>query len=128
MKYLQVVQAAQAIESIQQLRLPYAKARKIYEISKKLRCEYEFYANEEAKLVNEYAVKGENGRPIIRENGMITFPDLEAKEAYSHEILKLNEMFVEMRIEPVTLTAAEIGTQTIQPEAISRLEGIIIFE
>ena len=126
MKYSQIINALKCINSVLQLRLPYPKARDIFKLSKRLTEENDFFGAEEIKLVREYAKKDQNGDPVVN-GGVITFPDIQNKQKYTVEIQKLLDMETD-HIEPVTLTADDIGDQTIQPDVIAKLDGIVIFE
>ena len=128
MKYSQIVKITPALDELRKLHIPYGKARDIHRIYKRLETEFTFFAQEESKLVKKYAIKGENGEPLITENGFISFADMNAKKKYSEEIAKLNELETEISITPVTLTADEIGEQTMRPDSIDKLEGVIIFD
>lgn len=127
--YGQIVKIFTALAEIRKLRIPYAKARAICTLYKNIETEYMFFAQEELKLAREYATKGANGEPMITETGNITFPNVEAKRAYADEINKLSGCEVNINIDAlgVVLNAEDIGTQTVKPETIEMLDGIITF-
>lgn len=128
MNYMKIANSMLALKEITQLRLPYAKARDVYKTCKLFEEEYNFFLQEEKKLVLEYADKTADGNPNVSAEGIITFKSPEAKVQY---VTKFNELCVQecdVKIKPVTLCAEEIGNQIITPETISKLEGIITFE
>lgn len=127
MKYAQILKAVSALGEIQKLRLPYVKARQLYQTAKAVKNEFEFFSAEEMKLVQEYAAKDDTGTSIVSETGTITFSDINAKRKYAERINELTNMETG-QFDPVIITADEIGEQTITPETIDKLDGIVIFE
>ena len=127
MNYSQIVKAFPALAELKKLRLPYAKARDIHKAHKALESEFQFFAAEEAKLINEFAAKGENGTPQIAD-GRITFANAETKSKYIARITELETTEADVEIPCVTLTGAEIGDELISAKTIEALECIITFE
>jgi len=128
MNYSQIIKATPALAELKRLRLPYAAARDIHKMYKTLEAEYQFFAQEEAKLIKEYAAKDEKGNPQITESGRITFESVSAKAAYSEKLAELGTTDANIEIPFITLSAEAIGEQLIAPETIDALEGFITFE
>ena len=128
MNYMKIANSMSALKEITQLRLPYVKARDVYRIYKAFEEEYNFFAQEEIKLVSEFAEKDANGNPCVTSNGVIKFKDATTKMEYVAKFSELGLQESDMKFKPVILYAEEIGEQIISPETINRLEGIISFE
>ena len=128
MNYMNIANSVPALREITQLRLPYAKARDIYKTCKLFEEEYNFFLQEEKKLVYEYAAQTKDGNPNVSASGVITFKSPEAKQEYVKKFAELGLQECDVKINPVKLTAEEFGDQMITPEMMARLDGIIIFE
>ena len=128
MNYMKITNSMSALKEITQLRLPYAKARDIYKLYKLFEEEYNFFAQEEKKLVIEYAGKNTDGSPNVSANGVIIFSDQQSKTQYALKLAELCAQECDIKIKPVKLCADEFGTQMITPETMTKLEGIIYFE
>jgi hypothetical protein len=125
---MKIASSMSALKEITQLRLPYAKARDIYKIYKLFESEHSFFAQEEVKLVQEFAEKDADGNPCVSEDGIIKFKDAATKMQYVAKFSELGEQESDIEIKPVALSEDEIGNQIISPETMSRLEDIISFE
>lgn len=129
MKYGDVIRAYRAIGELKALKLPFRKARAVYEAAKQLETEYAFYAEQERIEVNEYAQKGADGKPIIT-GSRITFASGDDARDYTAAIHTLNETEVQADIKRVTLSDYDIADGSITAEAIDALTiaGIVVFE
>lgn len=129
MKYGDVIRAYRAIGELKALKLPYRKARAVYEAAKQLEAEFNFYAEQERKEVNEYAQKGADGKPIIT-GSRITFASGDDARDYAAAIHTLNETEVQADITRVMLTDDDLADGNITAEAIDALTlaGIVTFE
>lgn len=128
MNYSQIIKAVPAIGELKRLRLPYATARDIHKMYKTLEAEYQFFAQEEAKLIRELAAKDEKGNPKVSSDGRITFADIATRDEYHKRLAELGETDAQIEIPFITISAEEIGEQLIAPETIGALEGFITFE
>lgn len=128
MNYLKIVKSMSALQEIIQMRLPYAKAKVIYKIYKNFEDEYKFFVQEEIKLVNEFAAKDEQGKPIVYKDGTVKFDNIESKNKYEAKLSELGDLKSDIQIKPIVLTETDIGEQIISPEIMGKLEGIISFE
>ena len=128
MNYLKIVKSMSALQEMMQMRLPYAKAKVMYKIYKNFEDEYKFFVQEEIKLVNEFAAKDEQGKPIVYKDGTVKFDNIESKNKYEAKLSELGALKSDIQIKPIVLTEADIGEQIISPEIMGKLEGIISFE
>lgn len=128
MNYLKIVKSMSALQEIIQMRLPYAKAKGVYKIYKNFEDEYKFFVQEEIKLVNEFAAKDEQGKPIVYKDGTVKFDNIESKNKYEAKLSELGALKSDIQIKPIVLTEVDIGEQIISPEIMGKLEGIISFE
>lgn len=128
MNYLKIVKSMSALQEMMQMRLPYAKAKVMYKIYKNFEDEYKFFVQEEIKLVNEFAAKDEQGKPIVYKDGTVKFDNIESKNKYEAKLSELGALKSDIQIKPIVLTEVDIGEQIISPEIMSKLEGIISFE
>ena len=128
MNYMKIVHSMSALQGMTQMRLPYAKARDIYKMYKKFEEEYNFFIQEEIKLVNEFGEKDEQGKPIVYKNGTVKFSDIESKNKYEAKLTELGAQESDIQVKPIVLKEADIGEQVISPETMGKLEGIISFE
>ena len=128
MNYAKIVKAMPALVELKKMRLPYDTARDVYKMYKVVETEYQFFAQEEGKLVMEYAAKDENGNPKIAANGTITFPNIKTKIAYSERLAELGATDSKAEISCISVSGSDMGGQLITPETICDLEGFVIFE
>lgn len=128
MNYLKIVKSMSALQEMMQMRLPYAKAKVMYKIYKNFEDEYKFFVQEEIKLVNEFAAKDEQGKPIVYKDGTVKFDNIESKNKYEAKLSELGDLKSDIQIKPIILTETDIGEQIISPEIMGKLEGIISFE
>lgn len=128
MNYLKIVKSMSALQEMMQMRLPYAKAKVMYKIYKNFEYEYKFFVQEEIKLVNEFAAKDEQGKPIVYKDGTVKFDNIESKNKYEAKLSELGDLKSDIQIKPIVLTETDIGEQIISPEIMGKLEGIISFE
>lgn len=128
MNYSKLTQAIRPLNEVRKLKLPYAKAKQVYKLFKVFESEFSFFQQEEAKLIETYALKGEDGKPKMDAPGIITFENIEDKNAYLGEMEKLSTAEVDIEIPRIVLTEEDIGNQIVTPEMLEKLEEIIIFE
>lgn len=101
--------------------LPVKKAYAIYKLASSVEEAYEFALNEERKYMADF-----NG--TLNENGTITFPTPTECAAFRDKVEELCDIDADITVEPVTLTEADLGEQTITPLDIANLEGFVAFE
>lgn len=127
MTYESIIKVFPAIKELRKLRLPYDKTKVIYDMRKLLEPEYNFFLEEEAKLINEFSSKNENGEPRITSNGLIMFDTLKDRQRYNEKIEELRKTDCEIPIRNITITKDDIGKQLIAEETLENLEGFVTF-
>lgn len=101
---------------------------KIAKAAKELEQHRDFYASEEKKIVEMYAVKDENGQIKIIEGNRITFENQENAIKFNEEITKLQKTEVDV-FEPFEIKLSDFreGEMNITPQEILALEEFVIF-
>lgn len=127
MTYAQIIKAKPALDTLKKLRLPYGKAKEVYRAAKTADEEFDFFVEEEKKLILATASKDKDGEPVFTETGAVRFDTIGERDEYvkAHKDLEGLEC---AGLQEIMLTAEEIGNQTISPETIEALEGIVTFE
>ena len=102
---------------------------KIAKAYKELESHKDFYIAEERKLVNDYAMKDENGQIIITNNNQIKFSTPEDAIKFNEGIVKLKSTEVEV-FDPIELTIDDFrkNEMDLTPIDILALEDFIIFK
>lgn len=103
------------------LKLPIKKARAVYLAANKMKQHFDFALQEERKCVKEFG-----GTENL--DGSINFESPIDFGKFQDRMAELNESEVEWDLEPVVITEADIGEQTISAADILSLEGFVTFE
>lgn len=125
-----VVTVKPVLQTLSEKRLTsYNKAREIASLQKAVNAEYDFYVQEERKIIEVYAEKDGNGFPVFVDNSRVRLKDAEATKAYEEEIKALRATEIDP-IAPVTLCEADFRTPDDFPTAAEMiaLESFVIFE
>ena len=98
-------------------------------LRKKVDEEFDFYASEEKKLLDLYALKNEDGGPKITKENRIQLKDEASAKAFLQKISELRNSPVE-GIEPVKLCEGDFcEAQALPtPDEMIALEGFVEFE
>lgn len=128
MKNKDLIKAIKALTVIMPLRLPYEKAKAIFNLFREIEPEYQFIAQEERKLVGMYASKNLDGSPKTTRDGSIIFDKESKKMDYIAEQSALMAMESEKTYEVIHLSRTDIGEQTIAVETMLDLDGLVIFD
>lgn len=129
MKLKSIIEAKDAIVRLTAKRFTdYKKLREIVKLRKAVEAEYDFYCEQEKKLVEIYGEKTDKGTPAFLPDGRLKLKDLDTKAAFEAEIKKLQETEVENFViitikESDFLTAEDLPT----PSDMLVLETIIAF-
>lgn len=118
MKLSKAVFAYQHFNELIALSLPYPVIRKLRKLRSLLQSEFEFYCEEERKLIASNKVQ-------VDTLGKLLFFDHKSKEKYMQEISCLSETEIDLEISSVTLSASDIGDQRISLECLDALEDFI---
>lgn len=124
MTYAQIITAHTALQEYGKNRLPFAVARQVFGITKAVKNEYEFYCEEEKKLVQAYASLREDGGYVNAE-GLLRFETPEAAAEFLNARAALQAM--ECDITPITIPASVMDKIEISPKMIEQLDGVIEF-
>lgn len=125
-----IVTARDAAQRLSEKRLAsYQKAREVAQLRKAIETEHSFYTQEESKLIEVYAERGEDGAPVFIDGGRFRLKDKTAAVEYAEEIKKLQNTEI-TPIAPVTLCEADFRTPDDFPTAAEMiaLESFVIFE
>ena len=111
MQLLKAVKAYKAITDLGEEKLNFKTAHSLLVAKKELEPHIEFFTQEEMKLVNEYAVKGEDGK-VSFENGNFQLT-AENAEKYVEKHRELDEVEIDIKkkrlppIDNVSISALE---------------------
>lgn len=125
MKQIKINQAYGAFLKLLELKFPIRISREIYKQSNILKEHYEFFVQEQDKIIQSY-----HGR-VVNANGLVNFDGENAEERSRkcfEELNQLNESDVEIEIKPILITETDYGDQIISPSDIGSLDGFIVFE
>ncbi len=121
MKLESVVHAYIALGLLMETEMDYADAHALLMLYRKFRPHIDFYVSEEAKLVQQYAKKNEQGKAIIAENGGFCLEDPQKFAEYTNQKCALGN--VEVEIEPVNIHAPK----RISAKILDSLDGAVQF-
>ena len=130
MTYENVLTAHEALGNLTAKRFTsFRVARQLVALRKKVDEEFDFYASEEKKLLDLYALKNEDGGPKITKENRIQLKDEESAKAFLQKISELRNSLVE-GIEPVKLCEGDFcEAQALPtPDEMIALEGFVEFD
>ena len=130
MTYENVLTAREALGNLTAKRFTsFRVARQLVALRKKVDEEFDFYASEEKKLLDLYALKNEDGGPKITKENRIQLKDEESAKAFLQKISELRNSPVE-GIESVKLCEGDFcEAQALPtPDEMIALEGFVEFE
>lgn len=124
-----VLKSSKAVTELSQKHLSdFAAAYAIANLKKAVDSDVEFFVNEEKKMAEKYAKKDENGKPMISQDGRITFVDVKDANSFNEEHIKLANT-ESTNVHRITVNpkcfidSKEIPT----PEQILLLEPVVAF-
>lgn len=120
MDYKTASEAYLSITRLNSVRFGIKDAFSVYKLRKKLEDVYNFFVEEQRKIIEKY-----NGE--ILEDGRIQFDSNETAEKARNDIESLNNSSIDVDIEPITINISEIQDGTMTPRDIEMLDGFIIF-
>lgn len=122
LKVIQIGRLNEIFVQLTMLRLPPKKAYALYSISKTIGEKFEFVANEQRKLVEEYGVS-------VSPEGYFNFEENPEKGAeFMAKLQELNDMEIDLDINPVILTENDTQGFTLTMAQVAALEGVVSFE
>lgn len=95
MNILTLINAAKIFEQFAQTKISSKLAYKIMKLCKSVAEEEEFYNTKRSEIINAYAVKDENGNPVVTDGGMIKIIPEKINEANT-AMQELNGVEVEV--------------------------------
>ena len=109
------------LESLSKKELPYDLALAVFLIRKDLAPHLEFLTREEGALLEEYAQKGEDGRPVLTERGSFLFADPGRGQEFRErrDALYRTEVLADYRPKRAK------PPRSIAPAELEALEGLI---
>lgn len=119
MKIQQIFNIISVMQKITNIKLPIKKAYAIYSLSKQIDEYKSFFLQEERKLAEKFNVE-------IEENGKLTFKNSEDQIQFlkEHNEMLMQE-FEDLKV--VNLKFEDLGDETLSPQDIMMLEGVINF-
>ena len=123
MKLKKMVEAYKVLGKMADHIYDYKTAHKLFTVSKKLKAHAEFFAVEEMKLVEKYAERDEDGRPIIKADGRFNYADEDAKMSFLKESAELGDVEIDWNEDVVKLSA----TPMISVRQLAALDGFVEF-
>lgn len=114
----------QTLNTFAEQKLPIKLSYKIMKIVTSLEGEISFYQKRLQELIDEYALKNEDGGPVITENneGIQIQPD--KIEEFNNEYQELHNM--EIDIEDIQFTLDELENLELSPKDLYALQPLII--
>ena len=131
MTIIDVLNALSALAELRKFKLPFAKAAQVFKLCRQLESVRSFYAEEEHKLLEQYAKKRSDGLPDITETGQVTFDSYTDRTAYCEKVNELYALDVSTcgaEITPLKLTESDFGSQTVSPAMLDELGCLVEIE
>lgn len=123
MLLIKCVTAHIVMRELMEKEMDYKSAHAIMMLFHALKPHVEFYAREEKKLIERYAVRDDNGQ-VKFEGNTWTLADPALAEDYTREVASLGGVEIEGFETPVRVTA----TPDIRPRQLEALAGFIEFD
>lgn len=124
MKLIQCVDAYAAAVALAECECEYKTAYALVKLKRKLQHQVNFYSKQEYKLMEEYAVKDEQGQIEWAGPGKVQLKDAQAAEAFTSKRKELDEVDIDEEFKPMHVPAPKC----IKPVHLEALEGFIVFD
>ncbi len=131
MKLIQYVTAHVALMTLMKKEFPYAVAYKLVELKRRIAPKVEFYAEEEGKLVREYAKCNDKGKPDIKGDSFECkgdTPEEISANVKAYEQKKRELCAVEDEEDKTKIKIKLPENVCITPEVIEALDAFVEFE
>ncbi len=115
----QIVKAYISLMHLSGASMPLGTALSLYQLRKKLEGTYQFCAEQEQVIIERYG--GNN------QNGSISFSDAESVAGAQADLKELNDMEVELDIEPVSVKVDDLHGLEVTLNDIDALNGFVAF-
>ncbi len=129
MKLKKILDASEPLKRLTEKNFSNFKAvRSLVKLRKAVQDEVDFYLEEEKKAIEKYAVKDENGSPVLLDGGRIQLKDAESKKCFDERIGELRETDID-GITAVSLTDEDFRSKDDipSPNDVFLLEGFVEF-
>lgn len=123
MKLIEVVNAYLAADEMSREKLPYAVSLALVKVKRALKDEFDFFVEQESKLVAQYAAQDSRGNIRMRPDGRFVLRDPADGADYERQRRELGETEIAPTHKLVRVRAPE----EIKPAHIEALEGFIEF-
>ena len=121
---LECVTAYMAVQTLMEQPFPYKTAHALLMLKRELSPHVEFFSQEEMKLVDEFADKGDDGKIIWTDKGAFLFAAGKNPAEYARQRAELGTVEIEW-----TAARAKVPVPTsITPAQLEALEKFIEFE
>lgn len=118
---IKLLNSYEAISKLVNIKLPFKKSYAIYSLVKEIDEQRAFYAQEEKKLIVESGAD-------VDGKGLISFPDDASQLKFMQARAELNNLEIDLKYEPITLTESDLGDAGIAPADLIQLDGLVLFE
>jgi hypothetical protein len=105
MNILTLINAAKVFNQVAQTKISSKLAYKIMKLCKSAAVDEEFYNNKKNEIINEYAVRDENGQIVVSDDGMISIQEDKIADA-QNALNNLND--IEVDAPNIKFTLAEL--------------------
>ena len=105
MNILTLINTAQIFNQVAQTKISSKLAYKIMKLCKSVAAEEEFYNNKRNEIIDEYAVRDENGQIVVSDDGMINIVKDKIQEAQA-ALMELNN--IEVDVPNIKFTLSEL--------------------
>lgn len=122
MNILTLMNAAKVFNQVAQMKISSKLAYKIMKLCKSVATEEEFYNNKRNEIINEYAVKDENGQIVVSDDGMISIMQDKIDEANA-ALHDLNN--IEVEAPSIRFTLAELDELKLSVADMFALDAFI---
>lgn len=122
MNILTLMNAAKVFSQVAQMKISSKLAYKIMKLCKSVATEEEFYNNKRNEIINEYAVKDENGQIVVSDDSMISIMQDKIDEANA-ALHDLNN--IEVEAPSIRFTLAELDELKLSVADMFALDAFI---
>jgi len=129
MKLKAILDASEPLKRLTEKNFSNFKAvRLLVKLRKAVQDEVDFYLEEEKKAIEKYAVKDENGSPVVLDGGRIQLKDSGSKKCFDERISELRETDID-GITAVSLADEDFRSKEDipSPNDVFLLEGFVEF-
>lgn len=123
MNIVTLMNAAKVFNQVAQTKISSKLAYKIMKLCKSVATDEEFYNNKRSEIINEYAVRDENGQIVMSDDGMISIMQDKIPEA-EKALRELNE--IEVDAPNIKFTLDELDELKLSVADMFALDAFIV--